>query len=86
MNNKKYGAFSSSVDPQKLAMTVKGILVGVLPVIILVVKQFTQIDISVEAGQLTDLISDLIMGVGGVASILMTGYGLVRKIYNKVIG
>lgn len=81
MANKKFGAFSSSADSQKLAMTIKGLLVGTLPIAVIIINQLFQVDVGTELGQLIETIGNIIMAVGGLASVCMTGFGIVRKIY-----
>lgn len=83
---KKFGAFSSSVDPQKLALTVKGLLVSILPIAIILVNKFVEVDISEDAGALVDTIGNIIIAVGGLVSVAMTGYGIIRKIIIKIRG
>ena len=53
---KKFGAFSSSADSEKLALTVKGLLVSILPIAIILVNKFVEVDISTDAGALVDTI------------------------------
>lgn len=70
----------SSENPEKVAMTVKGILTANIGIIALIVfsgdtdKAMTVID------QITILISTAITLVGAV----QTTFGLIRKIYNTV--
>lgn len=82
--DKKFGAFSSCVNANKLALSVKGVLVGALPLAILIVNQFFQVDVSTEAGQLVETIGNFIVAIGGIISIYMTGHGLIRKILVKM--
>ena len=79
MAEKKYGVFSSSEDPQKLALTVKG-LAGLIPVIILLAK-LKGVDLGAdELNSLLDDIASLILILGAVLTSCMTVYGGVRKI------
>lgn len=63
----------SSVDPNKVALTVKGLLTGLIPVIIIIAKGFSiQLDESTLV-TLIELISGIVAGV-------MVVYGLGRKV------
>lgn len=71
----------SSVDPASLSLTVKGILAGVIPVALLVAKLA---GVQLPDGTLNDIvqgITDLIVAIGGVVSVVATLYGAIRKIY-----
>ena len=81
---KKFGAFSSSADSEKLALTVKGLLVSILPIAIIIVNQLFKVDISTDAGALVDTIGNVIIAIGGLVSVCMTMFGLARKIYLKI--
>lgn len=79
---KKYGFLSSSVDPQSLSLTVKGILLGVVPAVIFVAPllgfNLNQEDLT----NLVDAIEKLVFwGASGV-SVCMVVYGGIRKIIN----
>lgn len=74
MENKKFGAFSSSADPQKLAATWKGVLLGLIPVALMVLQSF---DVNVAESDLAQLVEVLF----GVVSALMVLFGLGRKIW-----
>ncbi|MEK6883256.1 MAG: hypothetical protein AABY22_26755 [Nanoarchaeota archaeon] len=77
--NRKYGVFSSSTDPQKLALTVKG-LAGLIPAIVLLAK-LRGIDLgSEELKQIIDWLAELIVVLGSVGSLIMLIVGAVRKI------
>jgi alanine-alpha-ketoisovalerate/valine-pyruvate aminotransferase len=73
MQNKKFGAFSSSDDPQKLADTVKSFILALASVIIILGRQFgweiTQENIVLVAGQL-----------GLAVSSIWFIFGLVKKV------
>lgn len=71
---KKYGALSSSADPEKLALTVKGLLVSLIPIVIILANRF-----GVDLAE-TDL-SYLIEALGGSIAAIMIFMGAVRKIY-----
>lgn len=70
MYNKLLG---SSVNPEKLGLTIKGIIVGIIPIILIF-----------SGGKLNE--SDLINfveAVGGAVAAGMVLYGLGRKIWVK---
>lgn len=77
---KKYGILSSSVDPQKLALTVRGIMIAVIPTGLLVSRMF---GVELGEGDLNSLVSGVetfIIAVGGVIAAALTLWGVVRKI------
>lgn len=74
----------SSKNPQNLALTVKGLLVSILPIAIILINKFVEVDISADAGALVDTIGNVIIAIGGLVSVCMTGFGLARKIYLKI--
>lgn len=72
----KYGKLlSSSYDSQKLALTVKGILVGIIPLLVLV----TGVS-EMEINGIIDPLIDLIEKGGLIVASIMTLYGAIRKI------
>jgi hypothetical protein len=74
MNNFILWLFSSSADPNKIALTVKGFLLGIIPLVIMGLRVFN----------ITPLPQDLesvAIDVSGLVAIVLTGVGLVRKIY-----
>ncbi len=71
---------ASSVDPEKLSLTVKGVLGGAATLILLLATSF---GVSVSQGDLQtaiDGIGDLIVAIGGIVSTAAVVYGAVRKI------
>jgi hypothetical protein len=80
---KKYGVLSSSVDPQSLSMTVKGVLLGIMPVIIMILN-LRGIEMDNET---VDLIVDTIVNIvffgGSIVASVMALWGAVRKIYQS---
>ncbi len=77
--HRKYGALSSSEDPQKLADTVKGILLGGSVLVIYIASKFgillTDADITAFATQ-----------IGTFISVAWTLYGLFKKATVKIAG
>lgn len=71
---KKYGALTSSSNPEELADTVKGLILSFSVVIIYGVKYFFNIDIG--SGQVTEFA----VVMGGAIGALWTLYGLLKKI------
>lgn len=71
--NKKFGALSSSENPEKLADTVKGVILG-LSVLIIFVAKLGGIEIGTEE------ITNFAIGAGTAVSSLLVFYGLVKKI------
>ena len=75
MAERKFGAFSSSSDPTKLAMTWKGVLIALVPVIISILQSFGW---DMAEGELAQFIEQ-----GGVIFASATiMYGLGRKWFN----
>ena len=72
---------TSSVDPSKLSLTIKGILLGVLP-IFLVVTGMTEETIQ----PVIDGIVQIVFLVTSLVSAFQIVYGLIRKIYIAQIG
>lgn len=84
IKNMKYPkALGSSVDPQKLSLTVKGILVGLIPFIIIIAKGFNVDLNNDELMSVIDGIVSLIVNIGAIVSVAVTVYGGIRKIINK---
>jgi len=73
---KYHKLLGSSVDANKLALTVKGLLVGIVPVVVLIASQFK---VDLTPNELTEIINVLFI----VVSSGITAYGLGRKIAMK---
>lgn len=78
----RYGALSSSYDPEKLSMTVKGILVGIIPVILILSNAAGWGDAinNQTLSSLVDLIVVAIQNIGGAIAAVMAIYGALRRI------
>lgn len=78
--NKKFGAFSSSVDPEKLGATVQGIILGLSGIITLIAAkygiQLLPADLQAFSAQAAGLTTQLAIG----ASAVVTIFGLIRKV------
>jgi hypothetical protein len=80
----KYPMLGSSIDPDKLALTIKGIIVGLIPIIILVAGLFgLSLDMT-ELNTLADAIQTAILAVSGAISACMVVWGLLRKLQQKI--
>ena len=66
---------NSSTDPNKLSLTVKGLLTAILPILI-TVSGLSQTD----ATSFVDLITNLVFWSSSLFSGALTLYGLLRKI------
>lgn len=81
---KKYGFLSSSVDPQSLSLTVKGVLVGIVPTVIFLAPI---LGLDVDAGELNSLVDSVeqfvFWGATGV-SVCATFWGILRKIFKRL--
>lgn len=67
--------FGSSEDPEKLALTIKGILLGLVPVAVAICKAYNLPFVE------NDFMQFIEVGFGVVAGGL-TFWGLIRKFYN----
>lgn len=77
-NNMKYPkSLQSSIDPNSLSLTIKGILIALIPAIIIVAKY---LGYTVSQDSLINVAQDL----GLVVASVMTGIGLVRKLAVKL--
>ena len=73
----------SSANPENIALTVKGILIGIIPVIIIVAKGF---NVDINNDELTstvEFIVSIIVQTGALISLVMTAFGAIRKIVYK---
>ncbi len=78
MEKKKWWA--SSVESKELSLTIKGILIGLIPLAVLISAMFGA---NVPAGdwsQVVNGIEGLVIIIGSVISGIITLYGLIRKI------
>lgn len=76
-NAKTKKLFGSSANPEKLAMTWKGIILSLLPIIIMFAQRA---NVDVTETQLVELVE----AVSAAISSLMIVFGLLRKLYYKV--
>lgn len=72
---------ASSIDPEKLSLTVKGILVGLIPLALIVFPEITQIELQGAV----DGIVNVIISVSIAISALATLMGALRKIVVKIM-
>ena len=75
---KKFGALSSSADPNKLSATVQGIGLMVVPLVIIAGK-FLGVDLA--ESDLADLVQQLSAAVAAV----VIAYGGIRKLFYRFI-
>lgn len=73
---------ASSSDPKQLSLTVRGVLVTVVPLVAVVIKVAggELDDSSVQA--IVDGVSEAVFLFGSAVSVVMMVAGLVRKVYN----
>ncbi len=76
MLQRRFPVLGSSVDPQKLALSVKGVLLGLVPILVII---FTNVGLDVSSGELTEIVNAIVACVSAVAIIV----GVVRKIKNR---
>lgn len=63
----------SSVNPNELSMTIKGILLGLIPLAVVI---FTSTGIDITSGELTEVVNAIV----AVLSTVLTVVGLIRKL------
>lgn len=71
----------SSASPEKTSLTIKGLLVGAIPAIMMVLPL---LGLNIELGQLQGFVDELTQAIQlmfVIASGMMTLYGLVRKLF-----
>jgi hypothetical protein len=74
-DNRKYGALSSSVDPEKLSLTVKGLI----PLIVFLLPLLGFVNVGEND------IMQIVEVAGAVVAGAVTLYGLLRKLWaNKL--
>lgn len=76
----------SSADPNKLSTTVKGFLLGVLPLLVLA---FGMAHVNLDSERLTVIINDLALVIQyalGTVSAAVSVYGLIRKLVKTLNG
>lgn len=71
---KKFGALTSSQDPEQIANTVKGIVLALSGIITFLATQYFHISLSS-----TDVLT-LATGMGTAAGAVWTVYGLIMKL------
>ena len=81
MQNRRFGALSSSQDPSQLANKVKGIVVGLSSVIIYLASQFFNIQLS--ADNIVELGTQLGAVVGGVWAVYGAVLHLIAWFYDR---
>jgi len=73
--------FASSIDPEELSLTVKGVLVGLVPLALVVFPDVTQIELQ---GAIDGIIN-VIIAVSAVIAAVTTLIGAGRKIIVKIM-
>ena len=69
----RYPIFGSSVDEDKIALTVKGILIGLVPLIIGIAQYY---DLPLSEAILIEIIQIVVTIIAAVVAL----YGLIRKL------
>lgn len=78
---------TSSADPEKLSLSVRGILLMYIPFIVQIMK-LVGID-GIEEGVLKDVVEAIalfIMYVGYTSGAAMAAFGLIRKVLSQIGG
>ena len=70
----------SSVNPQAMSLTVRGILVGIVPFAV-IIAPLLGVPLTQEiADRIVDLVSQIVLNLWTFVAVLMTTYGLLRKL------
>lgn len=72
----KYPQLGSSANPEKVAMTFRGVALALLPLIIMVAKGFS---LDLSESEIVEVIEAVTLAISSV----MIVFGLVRKVYYK---
>ena len=75
---KRFGSLSSSVDPEKLATKVKGIMLMASTLVIFVAAKFLNINLTPET--YVELVTD----ITGIVAAIATAYGFVQHLVVKI--
>ncbi len=71
----------SSKDPKQASLTFKGILIGIIPLIMILLQlsnvQVSNAEVNIVINQATTIVKDFLFIVAAV----VTTYGAVRKVY-----
>lgn len=81
MDNKKFGAITSSIDPEEIATKVKGIVLGLSGVIIFLGATFFHITLS--ANDIITLATELSMVAGAVVFLYGIGMHILAHFFKQ---
>lgn len=73
---KKYKILGSSKNPESIALTIKGALVSLVPLLVII---FTNYNIDITSDEIMEVINAIFAVVGSI----MVMWGIVRKVYYK---
>lgn len=76
----------SSANAQALSLSVKGVLLGLVPIVLIVLKGFDPAGevVADDLQNIANTVGDVIIAVFGLVSPFVTLYGLVRKVANTL--
>lgn len=72
----------SSQNPERLSLTIKGLLVQLVPVIVLALQAFGISAIEGDIVAIIEATTELVAIVASAIGLLMTTWGMVRKLFN----
>ena len=72
---------ASSADPKEISLVLKGAIVAVAPLVALVIKAAGGEISNDDLQNIVSNAADIVTAVGGIASLAMMSYGVVRKVY-----
>lgn len=82
MNKMLASSLTSSSDPKQLSLTVRGVLVAVVPLVAVGIKLAGgELDDS-QVQAIVDGVSEAVFLFGSAVSVIMMVVGLIRKVYN----
>lgn len=72
----------SSQDPERLSLTIKGLLVQLVPVMVLALQAFGISTIEADLVAIIESVTQLIAIGASAIGLLMTTWGMIRKVFN----
>ena len=76
----------SSADPSKVSLTVKGVLVGIIPILVSILPIFGLKLDATTLGDVAGSIESIINAVLTIVALALGIVGFVRKVYNTLGG
>ena len=71
---------ASSVDPKELSLTLKGLLVGVVPVAMIIINAAGANISQEELQNVVEVVTNVVAALGTLVSAVMVAAGVIRKL------